>query len=109
MHVIVRDLKPENILLLNNQGGGSGIDWSLVPTTDIRVKITDFGLARFYGEDETSFTMTVAGTPEYMCPRMWEALLLGQSFRGHWSIDQFSMGVISYELLSGKRKQGKYL
>ncbi len=102
---LLRDLKPENILL-KSSSGGSGIDWSLIPAQDIQVKITDFGLAKFYSHDVTSFTMTVAGTPFYMCPKMWEAMLCQQPFRGHWSVDLYSMGVIAYELLAGDRKEG---
>lgn len=84
-HVMHRDLKPANIL--TTQSG--------VP------KISDFGLAnRMFCEEDSANTRTgtVMGTPSYMSP---------EQARGEVSwlspaTDQYSLGAILYELLSGR-------
>ena len=75
--VIHRDLKPSNIML-----DGDG-----------RVRITDFGLAVRGGEGAGE----VAGTPAYMAPEQFDGLpATVQS-------DLYSLGLILYELHTGKR------
>jgi Tol biopolymer transport system component/predicted Ser/Thr protein kinase len=82
-----RDLKPDNVLL----------------TRDGRVKILDFGLARMNASSATQETRTITdpgtvmGTPGYMSPEQVRGQVVD-----HRS-DIFSLGVILYELLSGKR------
>ncbi len=90
-----RDLKPGNVMISN----------------DGRVKVLDFGLARVGGPDfgENSFAATAApitnlgvivGTMPYMSPEQVEGRAIDARS------DLFSLGVIFYELLSGKRPFG---
>jgi tRNA A-37 threonylcarbamoyl transferase component Bud32 len=87
--IIHRDLKPENIFLIHKGG-----------THDF-VKVLDFGLAKLtLGDDKVSHktrTGSVMGTPYYMSPEQCE---------GRPNIDQradvYSLGVILFEMLTGK-------
>ncbi len=85
--VIHRDLKPENIILVTDGD---------VPGGE-RVKILDFGLARFLDSPERRTTAGVAlGTPMYMSPEQcYGGDLDGKS-------DVYSLGAIAFELLCGQ-------
>ncbi len=80
--VIHRDLKPDNVLIEH--------------TTD-RVVITDFGIARSGDDASVTQVGVVIGTPRYMAPEQ----LAGTEVDSR--ADLFSLGVILYELASGKR------
>ncbi|MEK6259407.1 MAG: protein kinase [Planctomycetota bacterium] len=82
--VIHRDIKPANIM----------IDHEGEPI------LMDFGLARSINEMDTHMTQTglIVGTPAYMAP---EQATGDADAVGPWS-DQYSLGVIFYELLTGK-------
>jgi tetratricopeptide (TPR) repeat protein len=89
--IIHRDLKPSNILL-TRQG------------TDMVPKVIDFGIAKAIGEDASRQSLkTVAdqmpGTPEYMSPEQAGIIDAGLDTR----TDVYSLGVILYELVSGRR------
>jgi hypothetical protein len=84
--VIHRDLKPENIML-QQLGDGRKI-----------VKLIDFGVARVEASAVSTDTAVigVAGTPSYMAPEH----LSGKPVLAS---DIFSLGVIAFEMLTGKR------
>ena len=77
-NVIHRDIKPEN-LVLDDKG---------------YCCITDFGVAKKNMKDNSSET---SGTPGYMCPEV----LNGKNHS--FPADFFSIGVIGYEFMMGKR------
>jgi predicted Ser/Thr protein kinase len=82
--VIHRDIKPSNIRLLE----------------DGTAKIMDFGIAKLAGTGVTKTGMMV-GTVHYMSPEQ----IRGTSLDGR--SDVFSVGVILFELLSGRRPFGE--
>jgi serine/threonine protein kinase/tetratricopeptide (TPR) repeat protein len=78
--VIHRDLKPQNIM--RDRHG--------------RIVVMDFGLARSLGDTGMTQTGAIVGTMEYMSPEQALGSTLDQRS------DIFSIGLIFYELLSGK-------
>eukprot|EP00253_Pinus_taeda_P034485 PITA_34485 len=81
--IIHRDIKASNILLDNKH----------------RPKITDFGLAKLFAEDQTHVSTRVAGTLGYMAP---EYALRGQLTE---KADVFSFGVVLLEIVSGRKNR----
>jgi len=77
--IIHRDLKPSNVFVLKN-----GV-----------AKVLDFGVAKM-GEGELTKAGTVFGTVEYMAPEQ----VRGASVSAR--ADIFSLGVVAYEVLSGR-------
>jgi serine/threonine-protein kinase len=63
---------------------------------DGKVKLTDFGIARISSQTVTSTGFSM-GTPAYMAPeQIMSARVSGQA-------DQFSLAVVAYQMLSGRR------
>lgn len=80
--VLHRDVKPANILIEAEDG---------------RVKVADFGLARFCDRGELSISGSVSGSPPYMSPEQARGTTLDERS------DICSLGLTLYELLSGRR------
>ncbi len=78
--VVHRDVKPANIMILTNG----------------MAKITDFGIARMRLAEVRTQTGVVLGSPRYMSPEQ----VAGK--RAAPRSDIFSLGVILYEMLTGK-------
>lgn len=79
--LVHRDIKPGNLLI----------------TPDGRVKITDFGIARIADQVPLTATGQVMGTVQYLSP---------EQASGHPaspSTDIYSLGIVAYEALAGKR------
>ena len=82
--VIHRDIKPENILLTPEEDGGD-------------IKIADFNLSKKISKEDVNFSVleTMCGTPNYVAPEV----LSGTPY--DYKCDIWSLGVITYLLLSG--------
>ena len=79
--LVHRDIKPGNLLI----------------TPENRVKITDFGIARIADQVPLTATGQVMGTVQYLSP---------EQASGHPaspSTDIYSLGIVAYEALAGKR------
>jgi serine/threonine-protein kinase len=77
--IVHRDLKPENVLI----------------TSDGTVKLTDLGLARAFADAKNTRAGAVTGTVQYLAP---------EQIRGEPAdprSDLFSLGIVTFELLTG--------
>ena len=79
--VVHRDVKPANIMI-DEEG------WAIV---------TDFGIAKVQVAQNLTATGTAIGTPTYMSPEQFH----NKSITG--ASDQYSLGVVAYELLTGRK------
>lgn len=79
--LVHRDVKPGNILL-----GADG-----------RAMVADFGIARATGEDSMTKTGAMLGSVEYFSPEQ------ARGERAGTASDIYALGVVLYELLTGRR------
>uniref|UniRef100_A0AAY5L4J0 non-specific serine/threonine protein kinase n=1 Tax=Esox lucius TaxID=8010 RepID=A0AAY5L4J0_ESOLU len=85
--IIHRDLKPQNILLSYTGRKRSSIN-------SIRVKIADFGFARYL--QSNMMAATLCGSPMYMAPEV----IMSQNYDA--KADLWSIGTVIYQCLVGK-------
>lgn len=78
--VVHRDIKPANLLL----------------TPEGRVKIADFGIARFFHSTQLTTAGGVLGTADYMSPEQADGRHVTDK------CDQYSLGGVMYALLAGR-------
>lgn len=84
LDIVHRDIKPGNILVSGD-----------------RAVITDFGIARTLADPRTHATGAMVGSPYYMSPEQVTDATIGPA------ADIFSLGVVLYEILTGKNPFGR--
>jgi serine/threonine-protein kinase len=78
--IIHRDIKPQNIMVLE----------------DGTVKVTDFGIARFFKNETQTITDRTIGSVHYISPEQAKGAKTDEKS------DIYSIGVILYEMIAGK-------
>ncbi|XVE54629.1 hypothetical protein DITRI_Ditri03aG0097300 [Diplodiscus trichospermus] len=78
--VIHLDIKPQNILLDEN----------------FNAKVSDFGLSKLIGRDQSQVITTMRGTPGYMAPE-WLSSVITEK------VDVYSFGIVVLEILCGRK------
>ena len=90
--ILHRDLKPANIMLESEREYRPGVPF---------VRIIDFGLAAEIQASLQSLSVKrqneLSGTPAYMAPEQWEGRTLTRG------VDQWSLAVMIYEMVAGRR------
>ena len=88
MGIVHRDLKPGNLFVVAR------------PDRSLSIKVIDFGIAKIERDRGGRLTATgvVAGSPQYMAPEQMQSLKLVDQRADIWSL-----GVILYYLMSGRR------
>lgn len=81
-----RDIKPANIFVTDTPDGG------------VRATVIDLGIAWTDGEPGLTHEGLIIGTPWYMSP---EQILKSESITA--ASDQFSLGLLAFELIAGAR------
>ncbi|CAN4103171.1 unnamed protein product [Withania somnifera] len=78
--IIHLDIKPQNILLDYN----------------FEAKVSDFGLSKLVGKDESKIVTTMRGTPGYLAPEWLNSAITEK-------VDVYSFGVVIMEIICGRK------
>ncbi|GKV23391.1 hypothetical protein SLEP1_g33126 [Rubroshorea leprosula] len=78
--IIHLDIKPQNILLDEN----------------FNAKVSDFGLSKLVGREQSQIVTTMRGTPGYMAPEWLNSVITEK-------VDVYSFGVVVLEILCGRK------
>ncbi|KAH0653837.1 hypothetical protein KY289_031515 [Solanum tuberosum] len=83
--IIHLDIKPQNILLDHN----------------LNAKVSDFGLSKLVGKDESKIVTTMRGTPGYLAPEWLHEVITEK-------VDAYSFGVVILEIICGRRNLDRH-
>ncbi|GKV23396.1 hypothetical protein SLEP1_g33131 [Rubroshorea leprosula] len=78
--IIHLDIKPQNILL----------------DESFNAKVSDFGLSKLVGRDQSQIVTTMRGTPGYMAPEWLNSVITEK-------VDVYSFGIVVLEILCGRK------
>ncbi|KAJ8532172.1 hypothetical protein K7X08_012095 [Anisodus acutangulus] len=78
--IIHLDIKPQNILLDHN----------------FNAQVSDFGLSKLVGKDESKIVTTMSGTPGYLAPEWLNSIITEK-------VDVYSFGVVILEIICGRK------
>ncbi|GLU07094.1 hypothetical protein SLE2022_240680 [Rubroshorea leprosula] len=84
--VIHFDIKPQNILLDEN----------------FNAKVSDFGLSKLVGREQSQVVTTMRGTPGYMAPEWLNSVITEK-------VDVYSFGIVVLEILCGRKNVDRSL
>ena len=101
--LIHRDVKPANVILRRPSASGeqplddAALEQLVLSLTPSSVVLTDFGVARIIKDSvQQTATGTILGSPVYMSPEQ------GRGERVSYRSDIYSLGIVLYELLTGR-------
>ncbi|XP_006348905.2 G-type lectin S-receptor-like serine/threonine-protein kinase SD2-5 [Solanum tuberosum] len=83
--IIHLDIKPQNILLDHN----------------LNAKVSDFGLSKLVGKDESNIVTAMRGTPGYLAPEWLHEVITEK-------VDVYSFGVVILEIICGRKNLDRY-
>jgi len=93
---IHRDIKPQNIMLASSGASSPLIASAIAASTSLLVKLTDFGIVRVAEDAGLTNSGIVLGTADYLSPEQARGEKLGPSS------DLYSLGVVMFEMISGR-------